>query len=54
MIYTTTTYDGDGRKASVTNPYRTTSDPTYGITSYVYDGGGRSTSAAVNNPDVVV
>ena len=42
MIYTTTTYDGDGRKASVTNPYRTTGDPTYGITSYVYDGLGRT------------
>ena len=42
MIYTTTTYDGDGRKASVTNPYRTTSDPTYGITSYVYYGLGRN------------
>ena len=42
MIYTTSTYDGDGRKASVTNPYRTTSDPTYGITSYVYDGLGRT------------
>jgi RHS repeat-associated protein len=35
--YTITTYDGEGRKATVTNPYRTTSDHTYGITSYQYD-----------------
>jgi RHS repeat-associated protein len=41
-IYADTTYDGDGRKASVSNPYRTTSDPTYGVTSYVYDGIGRT------------
>jgi RHS repeat-associated protein len=41
-IYTDTTYDADGRKASVSNPYRTTSDPTYGVTSYVYDGIGRT------------
>ncbi len=41
-VYTVTTYDADGRKATVTNPYRTTSDPTYGVTSYVYDGIGRT------------
>ncbi len=41
-IYTDTTYDADGRKASVSNPYRTKSDPTYGVTSYVYDGIGRT------------
>ncbi len=41
-IYTDTTYDADGRKASVSNPYRTKTDPTYGITSYVYDGIGRT------------
>jgi RHS repeat-associated protein len=35
--YTLITYDADGRQASETNPYRTTSDPTYGITSYQYD-----------------
>ena len=37
-IYTDTTYDADGRKGSVSNPYRSMTDPTYGITSYVYDG----------------
>lgn len=31
------TFDGDGRKATESNPYCTTSDPTYGITSYQYD-----------------
>lgn len=36
-IITQTTYDADGRVHSVTNPYRSTSDPTYGITSYTYD-----------------
>ncbi len=42
--YVDTTYDGDGRKASVSNPYRSISDPTYGITSFGYDGLGRVTS----------
>lgn len=40
--YTVTTYDGMGRVASVTNPYRSTSDPTYGVTSYTYDPLGRT------------
>jgi RHS repeat-associated protein len=35
--YTDTAYDAVGRVASVSNPYRSTSDPTYGITSYRYD-----------------
>jgi YD repeat-containing protein len=38
-----TTYDLLGRVASVSNPYRYTSDPTYGITSYAYDPLGRKT-----------
>ena len=41
-IETDTTYDADGRKYTVSNPYRTTSDSTYGITSYVYDALGRT------------
>jgi YD repeat-containing protein len=36
-----TIYDSDGRIASVSNPYRSTSDATYGITSYAYDALGR-------------
>lgn len=30
-------YDAAGNKASTTNPYRTTSDSTYGVTTSVYD-----------------
>jgi RHS repeat-associated protein len=47
--YTVTSYDGDGRKASVTNPYRTTSDPTYGKTRYSYDALNRT--ILVTKPD---
>jgi RHS repeat-associated protein len=36
-----TTYDALGRKQSVSNPYRSTKDPSYGITSYSYDALGR-------------
>ena len=38
-----TTYDGVGQATSVTNPYFTTSDPNYGMTSSYYDGLGRVT-----------
>ncbi len=41
--YTMTTYDALGRVESVTNPYRTLSDPTYGITTFSYDMLGRKT-----------
>ena len=43
------TYDGEGRIYTKTNPYRTTSDPTYGITTYQYDAISRPVS--VQNPD---
>lgn len=36
------TYDGAGHKTSVTNPYFTTSDPTYGITYHQYDELGQT------------
>ncbi len=36
-----TNYDALGRVANVSNPYVTTSDPTYGVTSYSYDALGR-------------
>jgi len=39
--YTTTSYDGTGRPYQVSNPYHTTSDSTYGITTYYYDALGR-------------
>jgi RHS repeat-associated protein len=38
-----TTYDSLGRVQSVSNAYRSTSDTTYGITSYLYDALGRKT-----------
>jgi YD repeat-containing protein len=41
--YVDTTYDSLGRVASVSNPYRSKSDVTYGITSYAYDALGRKT-----------
>ncbi len=42
-IKTDFTYDALGRKATASNPYCSTSDPTYGITSYQYDALGRPT-----------
>ena len=46
---TDTTYDGEGHAHTVSNPYCTTSDPTYGITTYAYDSLGRATQ--VTHPD---
>jgi RHS repeat-associated protein len=43
ITYTDTTYDALGRKATVSNPYRSTSDPTYGVTTTEYDALGRVT-----------
>jgi RHS repeat-associated protein len=46
------TYDALGRVGSVTNPFRSTSDPTYGVTSYSYDPLNRlSGSSAITRPD---
>ncbi len=45
-VYTDMTYDSVGRVGSRSNPYRTTSDPTYGITSYQYDALNRVTQIA--------
>ncbi|MHB8486153.1 MAG: RHS repeat-associated core domain-containing protein [Candidatus Acidiferrales bacterium] len=47
--YTVTSYNGVGQIRSVTNPYRTVSDPTYGTTTYTDDPLGRTTS--VVKPD---
>jgi RHS repeat-associated protein len=43
VTYTDTTYDALGRRATISNPYRTTSDSTYGITTYNYDALNRVT-----------
>ena len=43
-VYVDTTYDGLGRKATVTNPYRSpTGESTNGTTQYQYDALGRTT-----------
>jgi RHS repeat-associated protein len=39
--YTDTVYDALGHVSSVSNPYRSTSDATYGITTNLYDALGR-------------
>jgi len=48
--YTDTSYYGTGRVYQVSNPYRSTSDPTYGTTTYAYDGLGRKVSES-HQPD---
>jgi RHS repeat-associated protein len=47
--YVDTTYDPLGRLASVSNPYRSTSDPTYGLTSYQYDALSRVTKVTLQD-----
>lgn len=42
--YTAMSYDSLGRLASVSNPYSSTSDATYGKTRYAYDALGRVTT----------
>ncbi|WP_158789126.1 hypothetical protein [Granulicella sp. L46] len=44
--YISTVYDGMGLPYTVSNPYRSTSDPTYGLTTFTYDALGRQTSLA--------
>jgi len=42
MDITQTGYDGMGHIMTVTNPYRSTSDTTYGVTTFTYDSLGRT------------
>ncbi len=42
-VFTDTTYDALGRTKTVTNPYRSTGDPTYGLTENQYDALSRVT-----------
>ncbi|MGA2170933.1 MAG: hypothetical protein ABSG62_22335 [Terracidiphilus sp.] len=48
-VYTDTNYDALGRTYTVSNPYRSTSDTTYGLTTTQYDALGRETQ--VRHPD---
>ena len=50
---TVTSYDADGRVASVTNPYFTVSDPTYGTTQTKFDGLGRVTQTTKQDGSTV-
>jgi len=50
--YVVTSYDGFGRVSSVTNPYRSTSDLTYGKTLYTYDAMNRPLT--VTHPDSTI
>jgi YD repeat-containing protein len=47
--YVATTYNKLGQVYTVSNSYRTTTDPTYGLFTYGYDALGRVTS--INQPD---
>jgi RHS repeat-associated protein len=42
--YSDVTYDSTGRVSTATNPYRTTTEPTYGVESVAYDGLGRAST----------
>jgi RHS repeat-associated protein len=48
-ILVDTGYDALGRKASVSNPYRSKAEPTYGLTQYQYDALSRTTQ--ITHPD---
>ncbi|MGH9325132.1 MAG: hypothetical protein ACRD2B_00370, partial [Terriglobia bacterium] len=47
--YTDTAYDGEGLVWKQSNPYRSTSEPSYGLSTTVYDALGRVTS--ITRPD---
>jgi RHS repeat-associated protein len=51
--YTYTTYDSLGRVSTVSNAYRSTSDSTYGGTTYNYDALNRSTAVTEQDGSVV-
>ncbi|MGH9470814.1 MAG: hypothetical protein ACRD1N_10805, partial [Terriglobia bacterium] len=48
-----TSYDTSGRVSTKSNPYRSLSDPTYGIETYSYDGLDRETSDTHADNNVV-
>jgi YD repeat-containing protein len=52
VVYQDTAYDALGRVYTVSNPYRSTSDPTYGLTTYGYDALNRTTSVTLQDGSV--
>jgi RHS repeat-associated protein len=50
---TDTTYDGLGRVRSVSSPYCTSGDSTYGLTTYTYDALGRTNSITEQDNSVI-
>jgi RHS repeat-associated protein len=50
---TDTTFDGLAQAYSITNPFRSTSDPTYGVTTTQYDALGRVTKLTRQDGGVV-
>jgi RHS repeat-associated protein len=52
VVYQDTTYDSLGRVYTVSNPYRSTSDPTYGLTTYGYDALSRPTAVTLQDGSV--
>ncbi len=53
-IKTDTTYDEIGQTSTVSNPYRTTTDPTYGVTTPHYDGLGRVTQVKLQDGSISI
>lgn len=49
QTFTDTTYDTTGRGVTTSNPYRSTTDPTYGVATLQYDGLNRTTR--ITHPD---
>lgn len=52
--YTNTSYYGTAKPHTVTNPHRTTSSPTDGTTTYIYDGLSRTKQVTEPDGSVVV
>jgi YD repeat-containing protein len=48
-VYADTTYDGMGRAYTVSNPYRSKGESTYGVMTNTYDAFGRTTSLAMQD-----
>jgi RHS repeat-associated protein len=52
VTYGDTAYDALGRVYSASNPYRSTSDPTYGLTTYGYDALSRAKTVTLQDGSV--